>query len=146
MICHQLPNVMETSSFLQGGDMIKVTGGQWGCHFSFCLVACPLHTLDLYISSFSFFKVHRKNDTVVFESTLESDRSGIEILARCLLCWLEQVSFFLALFPHLLIGAMKNKWDYNYKALSLVFDYRVSDSTQKKAISIFCILSLYWSF
>ena len=50
--------------------------------------------------------------------------------------------FFLALFPHLLIGAMKNKWDYNYKALSLVSDYRVSDSTKESCFLILYSLSL----
>lgn len=50
--------------------------------------------------------------------------------------------FFLALFPHLLIGAMKNKWDYNYKALGLVSDYRVSDSTKRK-LFLYFVFSLF---
>ena len=54
MICHQLPNVMKTSSFLQGGTTIEVTRGQQGCHLRFLFFSCclPLPSLDSFLCPF----------------------------------------------------------------------------------------------
>lgn len=56
--------------------------------------------------------------------------------------WTSFLSFFLPQFPHLLIGATKNKWDYIYKALSLVHGYVVSSLHEWKLFVYFLSLSL----
>lgn len=101
MICHQLPNVMKTSSFLQGGTTIEVTRGQQGCHLRFLFFSCclPLPSLDSFLcpfckkasirvspSSILSFKFPWESYKAGFQSTWELDGSGIEILALHLVC------------------------------------------------------------